>query len=154
MKFGGYACLFLRADLSGDVIVKGAFDKCLGQSRPAQIKMLYQHDAMRPIGVWQKIKPTAQGLWVEGEITTKARLGQDVAALIRSGALDGPSIGFRARRADKSRRGQRHLKEIELVEVSLVTFPMQPKARVVKIHAGSQNLAPALRQAVAKVAVA
>lgn len=154
MKFGGYACLFLRADLSGDVIVNRAFDKCLSKTRPAQIKMLYQHDAMRPVGVWQNIKPTAYGLWVEGEITTRARLGKDIAALIRSGALDGLSIGFRARRAEKSRLGQRHLKEIELVEVSLVTFPMQPKARVVKIKPGSQNIAPALRQAAAKVAVA
>ncbi|MDD9798812.1 MAG: HK97 family phage prohead protease [Alphaproteobacteria bacterium] len=126
----GYASLFNEADLGGDIILPGAFDACLSKRPIGDIKMLYHHDVRRPIGVWRTIKSTAKGLWVYGELTTDARLGHDAAALVKSRALDGLSIGFRAIKARRLKAGRRHIHEIDLLEISLVTFPMQPKARL------------------------
>lgn len=126
----GYASLFNEVDLGGDIILPGAFDACLSSRPIGDIKMLYHHDVRRPIGVWRMIKATSRGLWVYGELTTDARLGHDAAALIKSRALDGLSIGFRATKAQRLKAGRRHIYEIDLLEISLVTFPMQPKARL------------------------
>lgn len=131
MIIKGYAALFNAADLSGDVVALGAFDQCFNRRKPRDIKMLYQHDATRPIGVWHKIKTDKRGLWVEGEIEEATHLGHDTAILIRKSAIDGLSIGFRAKRAKRNQNRQRKLMEIDLLEISLVTFPMQPRARLV-----------------------
>lgn len=126
----GYASLFGVPDLAGDEIVPGAFRRGSGrlQNPPP---MLYQHDATRPVGRWTVLRETPRGLWVEGELAKAVGLAEDVAALIRQDILSGLSIGFRTRRAAAGRgRVKRRLLDIELVEISLVTFPMQPQARL------------------------
>ena len=92
--------------------------------------MLWQHDPAQPIGVWDEVREDARGLYVKGRILTDVEKGREAAALIGAGAIDGLSIGYRTVRAQKDGKGQRLLSELELWEVSLVTFPMLPDARV------------------------
>lgn len=128
VKLTGYASLFNRPDLAGDEIAPGAFSKTLA-ARRASFVMLYQHDATRPIGHWTKLQETQDGLWVEGELAEGVQLADEVAALVGQGMLRGLSIGFRARRSTRGHGStKRVLHEIDLVEISLVTFPMQPLA--------------------------
>ncbi len=92
--------------------------------------MLWQHDPAQPIGVWDEVREDARGLYVKGRILRDVEKGREAAALIEAGAIDGLSIGYRTKRAEKDARGQRLLHDLELWEVSLVTFPMLPEARV------------------------
>ena len=124
----GYASLFGVADLAGDEIAKGAFAQSLGRHKKP-LAMLYQHDTTRPIGHWTQMRETPRGLWVEGELAQGVQLAEEVKALIGQNMLQGLSIGFRAVRARAGRgKIKRRLLEIELVEISIVTFPMQPQA--------------------------
>ncbi len=126
----GYASIFGQPDLAGDEIIAGAFSQTLhGHARP--LTMLYQHDATRPIGRWHSIEETRHGLWVEGVLAANVQLADEVFALARQGVLAGLSIGFRPVKATRGQgKVKRRLHEIDLVEVSLVTFPMQPLARL------------------------
>ena len=154
MYIQGYASLFHEVDLGGDIIEPRAFMKCLAKRKPQQVKMLYQHDITQPIGVWTQISERKKGLWVQGEISTQATLPHDVAILLKTGALDGLSIGFRAIKANRMKSGMRYLFEIDLVEISLVTFPMQPKARVseTQIVEDEEEIIPTIRRATKKIA--
>jgi len=128
----GYASLFGAADQGGDVVQKGAYAKSLQNltRQGRSVKMLWQHDPTQPIGVWEEVKEDDKGLWVKGRILTDIQAGQEALALIEAGAIDGLSIGYRTTRAEKRAAGQRLLHELDLWEVSLVTFPMLPEARV------------------------
>lgn len=128
----GYASLFGKSDQGGDVVEKGAYAASLGRlsARAGSVKMLWQHDPTQPIGVWDEVREDARGLWVKGRILTDVARGREAAALIGAGAIDGLSIGYRTVKARKDDKGRRHLSELELWEVSLVTFPMLPDARV------------------------
>ena len=124
----GYASLFGKADQGGDTVEAGAYGASLAKSR--SIKMLWQHDPAQPIGVWDEVREDARGLWVKGRILTDVARGREAAALIGAGAIDGLSIGYRTIKSRKNDKGGRLLSELELWEVSLVTFPMLPDARV------------------------
>ena len=124
----GYASLFGAADQGGDVVAKGAYAASLGAGR--KIKMLWQHDPTLPIGVWDEVREDTSGLYVKGRILTSIEKGREAAELIEAGAIDGLSIGYQTIKAAKNEKGQRVLSELELWEVSLVTFPMLPSARV------------------------
>ena len=91
--------------------------------------MLWQHDPARPIGVWDEVREDACGLYVKGRLLADVAQGREALALVEAGAIDGLSIGYRTKRAIKD-GGARRLLEVELWEVSLVTFPMLPEARV------------------------
>jgi HK97 family phage prohead protease len=128
----GYASLFGKRDQGGDVVQKGAYAASLkalsGSGR--RVKMLWQHDPQQPIGVWDEVREDGTGLFVKGRILTEVEKGREAAALLAAGAIDGLSIGYRTLRAEKDGKGQRLLSELELWEVSLVTFPMLAEARV------------------------
>lgn len=124
--FSGYASRFGLKDQGGDTVIAGAFAKSLSQRAPA---MLWQHDPSRPIGVWTKAEEDSTGLRVEGKIDMNVRQGMEAHSLLKSGGIKGLSIGYRTRKADRV-KGGRELKELELWEVSLVTFPMQIEASV------------------------
>ncbi len=130
----GYASLFGQADQGGDVVQEGAYGLSLKalKGRGQSIKMLWQHDPAKPIGVWDEVREDQRGLWVKGRILDSTQSGREAAALVAAGVIDGLSIGYRTRRAGKNDKGQRLLSELELWEVSLVTFPMLPSARVAK----------------------
>jgi HK97 family phage prohead protease len=147
-RFAGYASLFNVVDLSGDTVLMGAFHRSLRARGVAGIRMLWNHDPAEPIGVWTAIREDSRGLRVEGRLTTAVARARSLAALIRDGALDGLSIGFHTLRANrpkpaaKSARGRR-LIEVDLWEVSLVAFPMQPGAHVDRIEPGEPAPPPA-----------
>ncbi|WP_313453243.1 HK97 family phage prohead protease [Brevundimonas sp.] len=124
----GYASLWGVADLNGDVVQAGAFADSLARTGAAGVRMLNQHDAHAPVGVWETLEEDARGLFVRGRIEDWSPQARFAAALSRAGALDGPSIGYRAARARREGR-LRVLSAVELWEVSLVTFPMLPGAR-------------------------
>ncbi len=130
-SFGGYASLFHRADLAGDVVLPGAFSDSLVQRGVSGVKLLFQHDANQPIGVWTSLREDARGLYAEGRLMPEVTKAREVHALMRAGALDGLSIGFRTVKARRDRAsGQRRLEKIDLWEISVVTFPLLPEARI------------------------
>ncbi len=132
VKIAGYASQFGEVDRGGDVVMPGAYAKGLQalKDRDGQVKMLWQHDPAQPIGVWDEVREDARGLYVAGRVLKDVEKGREAAALIAAGAIDGLSIGYRTVRATKDAEGRRLLNELELWEVSLVTFPMLPTARV------------------------
>lgn len=128
----GYASLFGARDQGGDIVRPGAYKASLAALKAAgrRVKMLWQHDPGEPIGIWDEVKEDARGLWVKGRLLTDVARGREAAALLAAGAIDGLSIGYRTVKAERDAQGRRLLQEVELWEVSLVTFPMLPEARV------------------------
>jgi uncharacterized protein len=124
----GYASLWGVADLNGDVVQAGAFADSLAKTGAQGVRMLNQHDARAPVGVWDEIVEDERGLFVRGRIEEWSPEARFAAALSRAGAMDGLSIGYRTARARRQGR-LRVLSGVELWEVSLVTFPMLPGAR-------------------------
>ncbi|MBU4435387.1 MAG: HK97 family phage prohead protease [Alphaproteobacteria bacterium] len=125
----GYASLFWTRDLNDDVTAAGAFAASLAETGVEGVKMLHQHDDAEPIGVWDEVFEDARGLFVRGRILRATPRGRLVAALVEAGALDGLSIGFRQVKARQD-GALRVLTRVELWEVSVVTFPMLPQARL------------------------
>ena len=131
--FEGYGSVFNNTDLGNDVIKGGAFKKSLQERGTKGVKLLYQHKSDMPIGVFDEIREDSHGLYVKGRLALKTQAGQEAYELLKMGALDGLSIGFRVNPKEVSydkRKGQRVIKEVDLMEISLVTFPMNPKATV------------------------
>ncbi len=132
VEIKGYASFFDAVDQGNDVVQRGAYGASLMALKAAGrgVKMLWQHDPAQPIGVWDQVREDARGLFVKGRILQSVEKGREAIALIEAGAIDGLSIGYRTVKATKNTKGQRLLQELELWEVSLVTFPMLPSARV------------------------
>jgi HK97 family phage prohead protease len=123
--FEGYASLFGVPDGAGDVMQPGAFAASLRKRPAREVRMLYQHLAHEPIGVWDAIREDEKGLHVRGRLTLDVVRAREVRALIADGALDGLSIGFRTVRARRdAKTGLRRLDAVELWEISIVTFPL------------------------------
>lgn len=132
----GMGSVFGNEDSYGDVIDKGAFAETLASGR--SIAMLYQHDVRDPIGVWDELEETDEGLRVKGRIATDVTRGRDALGLARLGAIKGLSIGFRipAKGAYWDEDNDvRRLVNIDLHEVSMVTFPANDKALVTGVKA-------------------
>ncbi len=158
LSIEGYASRFGACDQGGDVVAQGAYAASLATlaAEGRRVKMLWQHDPAQPIGVWDEIREDATGLWVKGRLLESVAKGREAAALISAGAIDGLSIGYRTKRATKDTGGRRLLTELELWEVSLVTFPMLPSARVAgkgdtPFDDGLRELAAAFRVARAEL---
>jgi len=154
--FEGYASLFNVEDLSHDVVVPGAFRDSLARRGTGGIRMLYQHDPAEPIGIWEQLAEDGRGLRVKGRLLLDIARAREVLALMKAGALEGLSIGFRTEKGSRVRQfGIRRLTKIDLWEISVVTFPMQPGATVTTIKSGSPTpdaaLADALRHAAARM---
>jgi len=146
----GYASVFGAPDQGGDVVQRGAYRASLARIATGGrgVKMLWQHDPAQPIGVWDEVSEDKNGLLVKGRILPDVQKGAEAMALIGAGAIDGLSIGYRTVRAEKNDKGQRLLHELDLWEVSLVTFPMLPEAR---IKAAAETDMPQFAQQVADV---
>ncbi|GIU67620.1 HK97 family phage prohead protease [Candidatus Phycosocius spiralis] len=150
LTIAGYASLFGSLDLALDVVERGAFDRTLRAKPCSEIAMLFQHDARQSIGRWVEATEDDSGLWMRGLIEADHRTGQKVIALVQAGLADGLSIGFRALEATPRPGGGRILKTIDLREVSIVTFPMLPRARLrVREAAPRNNQAPSFQQTAA-----
>ena len=147
VEIKGYASFFDAVDQGNDVVQRGAYGASLMALKAAGrgVKMLWQHDPAQPIGVWDEVREDTRGLFVKGHILQSVDKGREAIALIEAGAIDGLSIGYRTVKASKNTKGQRLLQELELWEVSLVTFPMLPSARVGAKADGIVRLGDVLR---------
>ncbi len=133
-SFSGYASLFDTPDLGNDIISPGAFAESLARKGPRGVKLLFHHDAAQPIGVWNTMREDSRGLYVEGQLSLDNANARNILALLRTGAIDGLSIGFRAVTAARiGKSTMRRLTKIDLWEISIVTFPMLPGARVTAV---------------------
>ncbi|QTL01919.1 HK97 family phage prohead protease [Aquabacter sp. L1I39] len=132
--FEGYASTFGERDLGGDIVEPGAFTKTLKARGPKGVKMLADHDPRERIGVWTDLTEDSKGLYVKGRLLTEKANGREALIDLKAGALDAMSIGFRTK-ADSydGRRRARLLKEVDLLEISLVPFPMNEGARVTAV---------------------
>jgi HK97 family phage prohead protease len=138
--FSGYASLFNTEDMGRDIVLPGAFRDSLKERGPAGIKLLYQHNPAEPIGVWESLKEDSRGLLVRGRLMLAVARAREVLALMRAGALDGLSIGFRTVTGKRdARTGIRRLAKIDLWEISIVTFPLLPEARVAHVKSDTEQ---------------
>ncbi len=126
----GYASTFNNKDLTSDIIKPGAFSNTIKGKHGKNIKVLWQHRVDEPIGKITKAVEDEKGLFIKAEMPKEHSKVRDVAALIKSGVIDAMSIGFAVEDSDVSRSGIRTIKEINLFEVSFVTFPANPKATI------------------------
>ncbi len=134
LRFAGYASIFHEADTGRDVVMPEAFARVLADGG-GRVPLLWQHEAREPIGLIEQMSADARGLRVIGRIALGTRRGRDAAALMQARALTGLSIGYRVRRSEVDRKRRlRRLLDVELIEISLVTFPMQPRARVLGVE--------------------
>ncbi|MGV1013486.1 MAG: HK97 family phage prohead protease [Methyloceanibacter sp.] len=129
--FSGYASIFGEVDLGQDLVMPGAFRDSLRLRGVQGVKLLFQHDPNEPIGIWLDLHEDTRGLFARGRLMPEVTRAREVLSLMRAGALDGLSIGFRTvqGRTDPA-SGVRRLDKIDLWEISVVTFPMLPEARV------------------------
>jgi HK97 family phage prohead protease len=123
--FEGYGSMFGNLDLGGDIVVKGAYAKTLAQRGPKGIKMLWAHDSAQPIGIWEDLYEDDSGLFCRGRLLLELPKGAEVYTLMRNGVVDGLSIGYQVvNSARDAANGARLLQEVDLREISVVTFPM------------------------------
>lgn len=134
--FEGYASIFGNVDNGGDKVMPGAFVEGLADARRKgrTVKMLWQHDPDQPIGVWDDLAEDAKGLWGKGRLVMEVPKAREAHALMKAGAVGGLSIGYRTKEAAPE-GNVRLLKKVDLFEVSVVTMPMNERAKLTAIKA-------------------
>lgn len=133
----GYGAIFGNVDNGGDVLLPGAFAQSLKSGR--KVKMLREHCPDDVIGVWDEVTEETGGLRVKGRILMTISDGKDAFELVKAGAIEGLSIGYRTVESEYNNAGNRLLKAVDLWEVSLVTFPMNELARVDAVKAAGMT---------------
>lgn len=134
--FCGYASVFDVTDHHQEVVARKAFQNSLTKwkEKGRMPKMLWQHDQRKPIGVWDEIYEDEHGLYVKGRLLLDLQSGRDAYALMKAGVIDSMSIGFRPIKASRdSVKKARIITEIDLLEISLVTFAANPDAKVTAV---------------------
>lgn len=142
-SFEGYASVFNNKDLGNDVIKQGAFAKSIYDKKPRQIKLLYQHKTDEPIGVIDSLEEDKRGLKIKGRLAMGTQKGKEVYELMKMGALDSMSIGYKLTPDDykySDKLKKRTISNLDLMEISLVTFPMNPKAKITKVKLAEMNV--------------
>lgn len=129
LRFAGYAAVFDHVDRGGDVVRNGAF------AGAGVVPLLWEHKPEAVIGTVESLREDARGLRVIGRVSGRTAAGREAAAALRDGGLSGLSFGYRVREASDGT--PRELRALDLVEVSLVRFPMQPLARVHAVEEGA-----------------
>lgn len=130
----GYASLFGEVDQARDMVMPGAFTKTLAQRGLRKIPMLFQHDPAEPVGIWLDLHEDFRGLWARGRLIPDVARGRELLALVSEGAIDGLSIGYRTVRGQIDPKTRvRKLYQVDLWEVSIVTFPLLQGARVTAV---------------------
>ena len=141
--FSGYGSIFNNKDLGNDVVMQGAFAQSIGRKGAKAVKLLYQHKQDEPIGVFDEIIEDRRGLKVKGRLAMGTQRGREVYELMKMGALDGLSIGYRVEPKGydyDEKRKRRYLKSVDLMEISAVTFPMNPKARIQAVKGAERTV--------------
>ncbi len=132
-KFSGYASTFGNKDLVGDIVQKGAFLKTL-QKGADKVLMLWQHDSDKIVGEFTKLHEDEKGLFFEGQLFIKnIQQATEAHFLMLKRLIKSVSIGFRIEEKAFDQNNNRLLKEIDLIEISLVTFPANPEATIDRV---------------------
>jgi HK97 family phage prohead protease len=139
-EFAGYGSVFDVVDWYRDVVIKGAFANSLAAKKDTANwpKMLWQHRAAEPIGVWTVLREDEKGLWCEGRLLLEVERAREAHALLKGGALSGLSIGFDYVPGGyeyDQKRDAYILKQVDLWEVSPVTFPANEAAQIEQVKA-------------------
>lgn len=135
-EFMGYASVFGNTDFYNDAVEKGAFSKSIKRN---SIKMLFNHDPSKIVGVWNTLEEDEKGLKVEGRLLKSIQAGAEMIELIKAKAINSLSIGYRTIRAKFDDKTQiRSLLEVDLQEISLVTFPANDKAKITKFKSKTE----------------
>jgi uncharacterized protein len=133
-RFSGYAAIFDVPDSGRDIIRAGAFSKSLHMRSRFDVPLLWQHDQCEPIGIIEQLREDDRGLHITAKLSLDSARGKDAYALMKDGAISGLSIGYRARDARPMPRSSlRELRSVDLIEISLVSLPMQPLARLTAV---------------------
>lgn len=137
----GIASPFGEVNSFNERVAPGAFERTISEHRSSGTAplMLWAHDQSEPIGVWKSLEETSQGLEVRGTIVTETRRGAEAYALLKAGALNGLSIGFRARKQNRDKSGVRVLTDVDLAEISVVGLPSAASARISEIRNTGRN---------------
>ncbi|WP_342150241.1 HK97 family phage prohead protease [Methylorubrum sp. SB2] len=135
--FEGYGSVFGVEDSYNEIVDKGAFTASLKKGMPA---LLWQHSAHMPIGIYTEMREDGHGLFVKGQLNLEVQQGREAYSLLKQGALKGLSIGFMTEkdRYDTEKR-VRHLEQVRLMEVSLVTFPANPESNVDRVKSAPES---------------
>lgn len=137
MTFSGYASVFGGVDSYGDTILPGAYKKTLkNRDRPIQMRWNHYGDV---IGKWTRIEEDEKGLYVEGQLTPGHSKAQDVYASLKHGAVTGLSIGYRPMQVRELGDGRRELKEIDLIEISIVESPADNAAHIANVKSAIEE---------------
>jgi HK97 family phage prohead protease len=147
-QFEGYASVFNNVDRHGDIVMPGAFRKTISEN--PSVPILWQHDQSKPIGVTMAIREDNNGLLVKGELNLDTQLGREAYSLLKQGALKGLSIGYQVIKDDLAGR-VRQLKEVRLMEYSLVTFPANELAQVTSIKQMDNDMIMLLKEKLAEI---
>ena len=132
-SFAGYASVFGIVDSQNDVVMKGSFVHTL-KKRKGEIRLLWQHLVTDPIGVFSSIREDSHGLYVEGRLLLDLQRGREAYSLLKNSAINGLSIGYNVTAADYNAENNiRLITELELWEISLVTFPANEAAVVTSV---------------------
>lgn len=135
-SFSGYGSVFDNIDSVGDIVAAGAFARTLKQyGEQKRLPILWQHDSASPIGVYTALNEDSRGLFLQGKLNLEVQQAREAHALLKQGAVSGLSIGYRIKDYDMLNTGVRVIKDLDLFEVSLVTFPANDSARVASVKA-------------------
>jgi HK97 family phage major capsid protein/HK97 family phage prohead protease len=139
--FTGYASVFNVPDQDQDIILPGAFSDSLQRyhSKGKRPKLLWQHDRKAPIGQWTEIIEDAHGLKVTGKLLLDVAQAREVYTLLQEGEIDGLSIGFISQKHQPNDAGGFTIEKVDLLEISLVTFPAHHQAQVHRVKHQALN---------------
>ena len=129
----GYGSVFGVRDQQGDIVEPGAFAATLAawQAKGKLPAMLWQHDPNQPIGRWTAMHEDARGLKVSGVLNLNVAKGREVHEMLKAGDIDGLSIGYVSKKHSfRPDRRTRHLAEVHLFEISVVTIASNPDALI------------------------
>ena len=134
----GYASVFGVIDTHNDMVVKDAFKT----AECHKVRLLWQHDVTKPIGVIKFLEEDEYGLRLDAEINNNTIAGVEAAELVKQKAIGGLSIGFSIKSSDYNKQGARIIEDVELMEISIVTFPANRQAEIqqVKNHGKNRSL--------------
>jgi hypothetical protein len=142
--FEGYGSVFNVIDSYRDIVLPGAFTDSLKdhEEKDTQPALLWQHDSGKPMGVWDEIAEDDHGLIMKGRLALGTQLGKEAHELMKMGAVKGLSIGYRVPKGGEEYDEEHNvwnLREIDLWETSVVTFPANPSAQITDVRAALQD---------------
>jgi uncharacterized protein len=137
-EFEGYGSVYGNLDNGSDIVKAGAFDESLRTKPAAKVKMLWQHDTHSPIGVWSQLSSDSKGLYCRGKLLLNTQGGKEAHEFMLAGAVDGLSIGYQTKEYEYDNdTGIRTLTKVNLMEISVVTFPMNEQSTISAVKAAA-----------------